>query len=208
MTQTEHTIRVHASLTDNNLPEVAIPRLRDAIGAVEFDIDVDAQILPRRPELGQPRHERIIARFTFNPNTRFEVPTTDLTEQQAREHLGWTSGTYLDYPDDYDSYDSLEAYEADAVEKQLSERPLPDTVTFDYYDDADAIDTYGITVSDYFNTDRLIDDTTDLAVKQLAQKVLHDVGWYIVYHSEETDADGRHINWTELTRTADAPDEL
>jgi hypothetical protein len=208
MTETEHIVRVHASVTDNNLPEVAIPRLRDAIGAVKFNIDVDAQILPRRPALGQPRHQRIIARFTFNPDTRFEVPTADLTEQQVREHLGWTSGTFLDYPDDSDNYDSWEAFEDDAVEKPLSERPLPDTVTFDYYDDSAVIDRYGITVSDYFDTDRIVDDTTDLAVKQIAQQVLYDVDWYVAYHSSETDADGIHINWTELTRTPNVPNEL
>lgn len=208
MTETKHIVRVHASVTDNNLPEVAIPRLRDAIGAVKFNIDVDAQVLPRRPAIGQPRHQRIIARFTFNPNTRFEVPTADLTEQQVREYLGWTSGTFLDYPDDDDNYDSLEAFKDAAVEKPLSERPLPDTVTFDYYDDSAVTDRYGIAVSDYFNTDRIVDDTTDIAVKQIAQQVLYDVDWYVAYHSSETDADGIYINWTELTRTPNVPNEL
>lgn len=206
MTRTQHTVRVHACLTDETLPEVAIPRLREALGSIEFNVDVEARIKPERPQIAQPRHELIIASFTFNPNTRFEVPTADLTEQQAREHLGWTSGTYLDYPDDYESYDSYEAYEDDAVEKQLSERPLPETVWFDYFDDETALDQWSVDIEEYFDVSTVVDDTTEIAVESLAQQVLHDVHWYIIYHTAESEDESR--DWGEVVRTDGAPDEL
>lgn len=207
MTRTQHTVRVHACLGDpESLPEVAISRLRDALGSIEFNVDVEARIKPERPELGQPRHELIIASFTFNPTTRFEVPTADLTDEQARKHLGWTEGTYLDYPDDPDDYETWEDYEDDAEEKQLSERPLPDTVWFDYFDDAAELDNWGVDVGQYFDVGTIVDDTTELAVQSLADQVLHDVGWYIVYHTAESDDGSR--TWGEVVRTDGAPDEL
>ena len=198
----KHTLRIHASTetTDQPLPDVALPRLRDATDNIDFSVDIEAHIVPERDRMGQPRHERIVAQFTFTPNTRFSVPVDDLTENEVRQYLGWTSGTYSDYnaplPDGCEYWIECEE---DPPEKQLSERPLPDTVSFDYYDDSESISEYGISVEDYYNTSKLVDVTVD-KVKTLANThVLHDVPWYVIYHKNDVNG------WVELIRTGDVP---
>ena len=42
-------------------------------------------------------------------------------------------------------------------------------------------------------------DAEQVAVDELAQTVLHDVPWYVIYHKQDDDG------WTEVVRAGDVP---
>jgi len=78
----KHTLRIHASTktTDQPLPDVALPRLREATDNIEFSVGVEAHIVPERDRMGQPRHERIVAQFEIDEGDTKQVAVDELAQ--------------------------------------------------------------------------------------------------------------------------------
>jgi len=201
----KHTLRIHAATETTNqpLPEVILSRIRTACNNTNRTVNPEAHIALKRERIGQPRHEKIIISCSHHPTTRFDVPTATLTDTQARDHLGWTTGTYQDYdatpPAGCDNW--LEC-EQEPPEKQLSNRPLPETVWFDYFEDSQALTDYNITVENHFDMSQLVDYSVDEITDIAEQELLFDVPWYVVEHMNET------VGWHEVTRHGEVPESL
>jgi len=78
----KHTLRIHASTetTDQPLPDVALPRLREATDNIEFSVDIEAHIVPERDRMGQPRHERIVVQFEIDESDVEQVAVDELAQ--------------------------------------------------------------------------------------------------------------------------------
>jgi len=79
----KHTLRLHTATETNNQPlqEVALQRLRSALNNIEFDVDVEAHIVPVRDKIGQPRHERIICEFEIDQADAKSIAVSNLANE-------------------------------------------------------------------------------------------------------------------------------